>query len=388
MNFDCIVIEEKNVESFYPLSLSTPIASLIIGGLRYFEQIRLWSLSKGLDLPIYVITRDHLVKFWNSGITSCLLDELGVKCDVRYASNRDDTCENALVITTLTPPLPQVLDRIYEAVKAGHNVVCEGDVLAMPVRKGNVVSHDEVVIGLNPIKGVWSFMAYNANVLYESLRLLAKLIGDLRIASDVQQPCVIDESRGPVFLFKSQIEAFTYIKGPILIARSRIVPHSHLREGTVLYGFNVIGGEVKNSIFDEYSLKEHFGYFGDSYVGRCVNIGAGTTTSNVKNTWGSIRYKGLDTGLRKLGAVIADWVKIGINTPIMCGRYVGQCSCVVGPVTENIEPFSMCIWGKCTRLRLSKAIEIQTRFARGRKDPTLDVRLIQAVYELLEKSAS
>lgn len=102
---------------------------------------------------------------------------------------------------------------------------------------------------------------------------------------------------------------------------------------------NRLSGEVKNSIFDQFSYKEHHGYVGDAYVGKWVNMGAGTTVSNLKNTMGSVRYMGIDTGMVKLGPVMGDWVKTGINTSVMGGKSIGSGSHIYGLVSRDIPPF-------------------------------------------------
>ncbi|MEI2747270.1 MAG: hypothetical protein V9E88_00740 [Ferruginibacter sp.] len=66
--------------------------------------------------------------------------------------------------------------------------------------------------------------------------------------------------------------------------------------GTKIYGatsigpFCMAGGEIKNSVFFEYSNKAHDGYLGDSVIGAWCNLGAGTSNSNVKNTGGEVKY--------------------------------------------------------------------------------------------------
>jgi len=88
------------------------------------------------------------------------------------------------------------------------------------------------------------------------------------------------------------------------------------------------GSEVKNSIFMEDSRAPHINYVGDSILGERVNLGAGTKIANLRLDEGSIsvtlKGKAVDTGLRKLGAIIGDDVKIGINTSIDAGTIIGE----------------------------------------------------------------
>jgi bifunctional N-acetylglucosamine-1-phosphate-uridyltransferase/glucosamine-1-phosphate-acetyltransferase GlmU-like protein len=96
---------------------------------------------------------------------------------------------------------------------------------------------------------------------------------------------------------------------------------------------------VKNSILFGYSNKAHEGYLGDSYVGKWVNLGAGTTTSNLKNTYGPIKVRvgarEIDTGRRNLGSLIGDHTKTAIGTRLMTGSYVGYSAMIA---TSGLPP--------------------------------------------------
>jgi NDP-sugar pyrophosphorylase family protein len=236
--------------------------------------------------------------------------------------------------------------------------------------------------GFRMMGGIWSILRYNAELLAGSIKALSSMIGASVIDSDLDPSARL---QGDVFIVDSVIEPFVVIKGPALLGPgTHVSPGSLVREGSVMYMGNTVGGEVKNSIIDENSTKPHFGYLGDSYVGRWVNLGAGSVTSNMKNTRGVVRYMGVDTGMVKLGAVIADWAKVGINTSIMGGRYVGQCSSVLGLIRENVPPFSSCINSQCSRYGFEKAVEIHSRFlgARGLSLDQRELNIMRHVFEL------
>lgn len=131
------------------------------------------------------------------------------------------------------------------------------------------------------------------------------------------------------------------IEGPAIIKEgSEIGPGSFIREGTVLEeNVKVANSEVKNSVIREGSNIPHFSYIGDSYIGKNVNIGAGTKTANLRNDGENIQMfvKGekFDTGREKLGAVIGSKAKIGVNNSIKPGRRIGYSS--VTDCGEKIE---------------------------------------------------
>ncbi len=147
--------------------------------------------------------------------------------------------------------------------------------------------------------------------------------------------CVLDASKGPIVLATGvSIGANAVIQGPCSIgSHSQISPLSTIRAGTSVGPMCKMGGEISSSIVIGYSNKPHEGFLGDSYVGEWVNLGAGTTTSNLKNTYGQITMpvngKRVSTGRRFLGSVIGDHSKIAIGTRLMTGTYIGF-SCMVG----------------------------------------------------------
>ena len=157
---------------------------------------------------------------------------------------------------------------------------------------------------------------------------------------------VFDTSGGPIILESGvSIGAFTVIKGPTRIgANTKISPHSYLK-GTLSIGHTCkVGGELSKSVVEAYSNKVHAGFLGCAYLGRWVNLGAGTSNSNLKNTYGSIRVEyhdvgRVDTGEQFLGCVIGDYSKTAINCSIYTGKIIGVCSNMYGTVTANVPSF-------------------------------------------------
>lgn len=113
--------------------------------------------------------------------------------------------------------------------------------------------------------------------------------------------------------------------------------------GAKIYGattigpYSKIGGEVANSVLFGYSNKAHDGYMGNSVLAEWCNIGADTNTSNLKNTYDSIRIWNypsqtfVDTGLQFCGMIMGDHSKCGINTMFNTGSTVGVNCNIFGP---------------------------------------------------------
>jgi UDP-N-acetylglucosamine diphosphorylase / glucose-1-phosphate thymidylyltransferase / UDP-N-acetylgalactosamine diphosphorylase / glucosamine-1-phosphate N-acetyltransferase / galactosamine-1-phosphate N-acetyltransferase len=154
--------------------------------------------------------------------------------------------------------------------------------------------------------------------------------------SKVGKNVVFDTSEGRIYIGKNtEIEPFTYIKGPVYIGDNCV-----LRSGTGLYGPVRIGnhckvsGEITSSILHWYVNKQHYGFLGHSYLCEWVNLGAGTTTSNLKNNYSTIELNVegeiFDTGSIFLGSIVGDHTKTGICTMLNTGTMVGVSSNLYG----------------------------------------------------------
>jgi bifunctional UDP-N-acetylglucosamine pyrophosphorylase/glucosamine-1-phosphate N-acetyltransferase len=143
---------------------------------------------------------------------------------------------------------------------------------------------------------------------------------------------------GPVSVAESaRIRSGAYIEGPCLIDEECDVgPNCYIRQGTSLGKKVRVGNacEIKNSIIMAGTHIGHLSYIGDSILGEHCNLGAGTITANYRLDAGTIKMVVKDqlvnTGRRKLGAVLGDNVKTGIKSLFMPGVKVGANSWV-GP---------------------------------------------------------
>jgi NDP-sugar pyrophosphorylase family protein len=148
-------------------------------------------------------------------------------------------------------------------------------------------------------------------------------------------------ARGSVYV-RGRVYEYAVVEGPAVIGpESAALPLTHVRPSTALYYNSRVRGEVKNALLDAYTRKQHSGYLGDSYVSPFVNLGAGTTVSNLKNTLGPVRPSYSQRAYRKLGAIFGDFAKTAIGTLIYCGKYIGPLSHVYGLVDRDVPPLSI-----------------------------------------------
>ncbi len=135
-------------------------------------------------------------------------------------------------------------------------------------------------------------------------------------------------------------------------------------------------GEISTSTFTGYANKSHDGFVGHSVVGEWVNLGAGTITSNLKNTYGPVRLdvagERIDTERTNLGALIGDHVKTAIGTLLPTGAVIGAGANIFGPVRapKYVAPFS---WGGDEQERLEiDAFLTMARRILPRRDVAVD----------------
>ncbi len=197
---------------------------------------------------------------------------------------------------------------------------------------------------------------------------------------------------GPIVLERGvEVMDFAYVVGPVHVgARTRVIERASLKEHVCIGQTCKIGGEVEASIIEGYTNKQHHGFLGHSWVGSWVNLGAGTSNSDLKNTYGELRleypHRRVDTGMQFLGCIIGDYAKSAINTSIFTGKIIGVSSMLYGFIGANVPSFCNYArsFGQITECPVDQAILIQKRmFARRdvRHTPE-DAALLKDVFEL------
>jgi len=207
----------------------------------------------------------------------------------------------------------------------------------------------------------------------------------------IADTAVLKTREGPVVLERGvEIMDFTYLVGPVHVgARTRIIERASLKEHVCIGETCKIGGEVEASIIESYTNKQHHGFLGHSWVGSWVNLGAGTSNSDLKNTYGEVRleypHRRLDTGMQFLGCLIGDFAKSAINTSIFTGKIIGVSSMLYGFIGTNVPSFANYArsFGQITECPVDQAILIQKRmFARrGIVQTPDDAALLREVFE-------
>lgn len=142
--------------------------------------------------------------------------------------------------------------------------------------------------------------------------------------------------------------ASAYIAGPCIIDHGAELRHCAFVRGSAIVGKHVVVGnscELKNVVLFDNVQTPHFNYVGDSILGYKAHMGAGSITSNVKSDKTLVVVKNgaehIETGRKKFGAILGDYVEVGCNSVLNPGTVVGRhsniypVSCVRGVIPES-----------------------------------------------------
>lgn len=190
-------------------------------------------------------------------------------------------------------------------------------------------------------------------------------IHDFIISLGEKLPKDIYEERGEhIWVAKSaKIAPTACLNGPLIVDEEAEVRHCAFVRGNAIVGKGAVVGnstELKNVILFNKVQVPHYNYVGDSVLGYKAHMGAGSITSNVKSDKTLVVVKGKDistegsfsieTGLKKMGAMLGDHVEVGCNSVLNPGTVIGR--------NTNIYPTSMvrgvipagCIYKKATEI--------------------------------------
>lgn len=181
---------------------------------------------------------------------------------------------------------------------------------------------------------------------WEALKGIKDLIIELGQKLDKNE---YDEVSENVWVHKTaKVFPSAYLGAPCIIGPNTEVRHCAFIRGSALVGADCVVGnscELKNVILFDHVQTPHYNYVGDSILGYCSHMGAGSITSNVKSDKKLVVVHGedeeMETGMKKFGAMIGDNVEVGCNSVLNPGTVIGRnsrvypTSCVRGVVPEN-----------------------------------------------------
>jgi UDP-N-acetylglucosamine diphosphorylase/glucosamine-1-phosphate N-acetyltransferase len=347
--------DDARARQFEPFALTRPGSELRAGTSLIRKR---WERATSLESAGF-ISSPHLAHF-----------EEG-KAPPAVAPKSEIPAGSILVNTRCVIPLDLELDRF-------DLLMCEGVACAVRLARSLPVSQFadgsidlgtiQTSLGGRRITGrwineVWDFIATLPDQLAEDIPRRAKsleaagvtdatVVGNAGVfieeGAHIGPQVVLDATAGPILIRKGAVVApFTYLLGPVAVGRDSQILGDRVTASSIGDHCKV-RGELSNSVLLGHCNKAHEGFVGHSYLGRWVNLGALTTTSNLKNTYGPVQLwtpSGVrSTGQQFLGTLFGDHAKTGIGTMLGTGTVIGAGANIFGATTPPrvIPPFA---WG-------------------------------------------
>jgi UDP-N-acetylglucosamine diphosphorylase/glucosamine-1-phosphate N-acetyltransferase len=400
------LFEDAHWQNFAPLSLTKATFDIKVGARSLFEEYK--------AMPEVLLTREYL-----AGVTG----ERHVQCKVNPSSTDGDT----VFVNGLLHPgaiYPERLSKVSHtfAITAGDRLLvarlgmkgaeylsdCAAAGKKIDVRKLNVEKSTK--LKAEESQGLLSEPWDIISVLENSLALQvpgmqgeSDLGPGVRVAGNnaisigrntsVEEGTVLDARQGGIYIGPDAYVAASRIVGPAYIGSMTQVKQFTIIESSYVGHSCRVAGEIEHSIISDHTNKAHAGFIGHSYVGEWVNVGAMTTTSDLKMTYGNIKMSAgrgkVDTGQNKVGSFIADMAKTSIGTLIYSGRRIGISSHLHGLVAEDVPSFTIygaSIGARNAELELRSAIETQKKMM-SRRNQTMSKAYEQMVKDVFSMTA-
>lgn len=214
---------------------------------------------------------------------------------------------------------------------------------------------------------------------------------------------IIDVEQGAVVIDEhAVIRPGVSLIGPCYVgAHSTVLDKALIKGQTAIGEHCKVAGEVGGTIFHGFANKAHDGHLGDAWIGKWSNLGAGTTNSNLLNTYAEVTMRATPassmerTGQQFMGCVVGDHVKTAICTRIMTGTIVntGAMIAQTAPISGTVRAFSWCTdeapagCEKPRSFRCDKFIEI-ARTVMSRRKVEMGPAYVEAVKALHARSGS
>lgn len=326
----------------------------------------------------------------------------------KYPIHEED--ENVLINASFQPE--QGMVDMIKKLKSNQSLVSGDHIIAMCTnREGKEQEDIELVeYGGTPLKlsYPWDIFTYNQLAIRHDFPIVTKgrKSAGFGKGTHVIAPENVFVEEGAVISHATinATNALIYIgrdaeimEGAMIRGSFALCEHAVVKMGARIYGattigpWSKVGGELDNVVFLGYSNKAHDGFMGNSVIGEWCNIGSGTSSSNLKNSydmvkvWNYYEQRFIDTGLQFVGLIMGDHSKTGINTMLNTGTVVGVNANVFGSgfPRQFIPSFS---WGGAagfTSFDFDKAVEIAERVFARRNLPfdAKEKSILKSVYQ-------
>ncbi len=326
-----IVILDNGYERFYPLTKTRPLAALLAGAFTFEKRVRrLFPMAE-----IAILAHIEVAAAYSA------------RTGFRTTPFSGDEPVLFLLPNVIYNP---AFARLAQEAEPGSLFRSKGSVVAA-YDKPDSVTEDldslelpEIEVDLLAIPAIWDLVNFNGEIIridFEehfrraidgNVHAQAAIYGENAVSIDrsaeVFAGAILDARDGPIIVSRDAvIRPGAIVQGPCYIGPGTQILSGWVREDCSFGPVCKIGGEVESSVFIGWSNKAHEGFVGHSYIGQWINLGALTTTSDLKNNYGKIRIDlgdgQIDTGRIKVGSFFGDHTKTGIGTLLNSGTCLG-----------------------------------------------------------------
>ena len=351
------VFEDEGYSRLYPLTLTRPVFELKCGATSLLAKIK--RNLPGAEMYLYI--RDYLAPVFKNKLALPVndLSKIGsgdaLFINGRWLAGKEEIKFEGPEEVAISPDQEIVYARTKRDTLQG--LKGQGMSQVLEHLKSTLKTQK---LDARVIRYPWDLIKHNPRALVEDFEQSAKqdagaeiphrlaILGpreNIYIAptAKIYPFVLLDATEGPIYIDEEvSIQSHTSVEGPAYIGRATRIVGAKIRPACSIGPLCRIGGEVEGSIIHGYSNKYHLGFLGHSYVGEWVNVGALTTTSDLKNDYSTIEVwvNGLlvDSGELKVGSFIGDHTKTGIGTLLNTGTTVGVC-CNILPHGELLPKF-------------------------------------------------
>lgn len=275
----------------------------------------------------------------------------------------------AFVVNGRWPLAPRDAETIA-ALKPAHALAHQGTLLAAHVVEG---AHDPLAIDAFEtreheallLNRCWHVRTgRDACIAHDLARMAPDKGVVVKATARVADSAILDASAGPIVVDEhARVGHLAIVLGPAYVGpHAAVLEHATIRPNTAIGPHCKVAGEVSGTIFQGYANKAHDGFLGDSYIGMWCNLGAGTTNSNLLNTYGPVTIDRQRTGETFLGCILGDHVRTAIATRIMTGAVVGTGTmwAATAPIAGRVAPMRWATDAGQKPYRPEKFIEVAT----------------------------
>lgn len=397
MQLDGIVLVEQQTEDYFPFSILHPQWELRTGMYQQWERIQQLFPS----VPLHFVGRWEQTSLffeknnqlnYSESITGTILF-----LDARFVPSIDFASDIASLSSHTPSGDISILER--KTNKCVGNIRQIEQPIPLPTSTDIVFSNNgqsSLVTGLM-FQYLWDALYANSEIILRDALTVSKesvtpqhlwqfgvfSYADgkpIHLGENVQlhATVVLDSRNGPIVIENNAtIMAHTVIFGPAVIGENTIINSNTSLTGGSTIGPNCrVKGEISVSIFQSFANKAHDGFVGHSFISEFVNLGAGTITSNLKNTYGNLtlefpKKRRIETGKQFIGSLIGDHSKTAIGTRLNSGSVIGvMCTiAVAGFPPKFIDNFTWLLEQTKERVILSKALSVMEHVKSRRQQP-------------------